>query len=118
MIPNRYKQKFSFEERKKESNRVKSKFYDHVPVIVQKYNNDDIEISKSKFLVQKYNTMSEFIIAIRRFMNLSPDRCVYILLENNLMLPSISDNVSKIYDTNKDEDGFLYLRYSNEACFG
>ena len=36
----------------------------------------------------------------------------------NDTMPTTADTVSIVYDTHKDEDGFLYVKYSGENTFG
>ena len=42
---------------------------------------------------------------------------LYRALINNMIIPAKS-TLSEIYDSNKDDDGFLYIIYTSENTFG
>ena len=53
---------------------------------------------------------------IRKRMKLSPEKAIYLFV-NDKMCPT-SALLSQIYNENKDEDGFLYIKYDGERTFG
>ena len=53
---------------------------------------------------------------IRKRMNLSPEKSLYLFV-NNKMVPC-SKLLGTIYEEEKDEDGFVYIRYGGESTFG
>ena len=53
---------------------------------------------------------------IRKRMNLSPEKSLYLFV-NNKMVPC-SKLLGTIYEEEKDEDGFLYVNYGGESTFG
>lgn len=105
-------------ERKNESLRLLSKYCNYIPVIVNKYTlNDGLELDKNKFLVPIDLTFGQFVYVIRKRINISANKALFVYLSNN-KIPNSSDIMSHIYDENKDEDGFLYCKYGTENTFG
>ena len=100
-----------------ESSRIISKYPDRIPVIVEKTGGSDIpDIDKCKFLVPKDLTVGQFVYVIRKRIKLSPEKAIFIYINNTL--PPTSQLVSAIYEEHKSEDGFLWLKYAGENTFG
>ena len=73
-----FKEKFSFEKRKEESARIKTKYPDRIPIIVEKNKDSDIEdIDKEKYLVPNDLTLGQFIFVIRKRMSSTIDSIYY-----------------------------------------
>ncbi len=112
-----YKKEHDIETRKAESQKIRTKYPDRVPIIVEKVANSDItEIDKKKYLVPADLTMGQFQYVIRKRIKLDQTKALFIFINN--ILPPTSSLVSQIYDEKKDEDGFLYVTYSSENTFG
>ena len=112
-----FKTKNSFEQRKKDFERVHDKYPTRIPVIIEKNPNSKInEIDKVKFLVPDDQTVGQFIYIIRKRIKLSPNEAIFIFVNNTL--PRTSDILKTVYEEHKDADGFLYLIYSGENTFG
>jgi len=114
---NNFKNKNSFEKRKNESNNVIKKYPDRVPIIVQKYHGSELpDIDKVKYLVPKDMTMSQFTFIIRKRISLEPAQAIFITVNSSLV--TSSKLLSELYMEEKDDDGFLYITYTNENTFG
>ena len=114
---NSFKTKYSLESRKSESERIMERYPDRIPIIVEKSKNSDIkEIDKKKYLVPRDLTVGQFIYVIRKRIELSSEKAIYIFINNSL--PPTANIISNIYNNHKDEDGFLYATYSSESTFG
>ncbi|CAL9108622.1 unnamed protein product [Musa textilis] len=112
-----YKQQHDFEKRKAESQRIKEKYPGRVPVIVEKAERSDVpNIDKKKYLVPGEITLGQFVYVIRKRINLSAEKAIFMFVDN--VLPSTGAMMSQLYDDKKDEDGFLYFLYSGENTFG
>ena len=111
-----YKTQFSFIKRLNESTTIIEKYPDRIPVICERYGNNIDLLDKKKYLVPKNLTLGQFIIIIRKRLNISKEQAIFCFINNKL--PIISSEMSTLYKENKDEDGFLYLVYSGENCFG
>nr|GMC87302.1 autophagy-related protein 8F [Ipomoea batatas] len=89
----------------------------HFYVIVEKAERSDIpNIDKKKYLVPSDLTVGQFVYVIRKRIELSPEKAIFIFVDN--VLPPTGALMSAIYDEKKDEDGFLYVTYSGENTFG
>ncbi|KAB1199760.1 Autophagy-related protein 8A, partial [Morella rubra] len=70
----------------------------------------------SRYLVPADLTVGQFVYVVRKRINLSPEKAIFIFVKN--ILPPTAAMMSAIYDENKEEDGFLYMVYSGENTFG
>lgn len=112
-----FKQEHSLDKRKAEAARIKEKYPDRIPVIVEKSDKSDIpDIDKKKYLVPSDLTVGQFVYVIRKRIKLSPEKAIFIFVKN--ILPPTAALMSSIYEDHKDEDGFLYITYSGENTFG
>ena len=114
---NQFKEKYSFEKRKSESDKVSQKYKDRSPIIVQRHHSSDLpNVEKCKYLVPKDMTMSQFTFVIRKGIQLDASQTIFITVNNGLVIGSRV--ISEVYEEHKDEDGFLYITYTNENVFG
>ena len=112
-----FKDETSLEKRKEESKRIRDKYPDRVPVICQKDPRSNIpNLDKKKYLVPQDLTIGQFVYVIRKRINLTPEKAIFLFINNQL--PPTAALLSSTYDANKDEDGFLYITYSGENTFG
>lgn len=112
-----FKEKFSLDKRIDESTRIRKKYYDRIPVIVEKDGSSDIEdIDKKKYLVPDDLTIGQFIYVLRKRIKLDPDKALFLFINNSL--PPTASLMSTVYKEYKDTDGFLYVIYSGESTFG
>ena len=113
-----FKKDFKFEQRKAEAQRIKKKYDDKIPIIVEKSIKSDIaDIDKKKYLVPNDITVGQFVYIIRKRIELSPEKAVFIFLNNNT-IPPTSSLLSDLFKKHADDDGFLYLTYAGENTFG
>ena len=114
---NQFKEKYSFEKRKNESDKVSQKYKDRSPIIVQRHHSSDLpNVDKCKYLVPKDMTMGQFLFVIRKRIKIEASKALFIMVDNNMVTGS--SNLSIIYDDHCDEDGFLYITYTSENTFG
>ena len=114
---NSYKKTKSLQERKLESDRILSKYMNYIPVITEKYDDKSEELDKKKYLVPDDLTFGQFIYIIRKRLKLSPEKGMFFFI--NKTIPNISSNMYTLYEQYKDEDNFLYVKYSTEeSVFG
>lgn len=113
----RFKLEHPLDKRKAEAARIKEKYPDRIPVIVEKAEKSDIpDIDKKKYLVPSDLTVGQFVYVIRKRIKLSPEKAIFIFVRN--VLPPTAALMSSIYEDHRDEDGFLYITYSGESTFG
>ncbi|XP_008786981.1 autophagy-related protein 8g-like [Phoenix dactylifera] len=112
-----FKEQHDFAKRKAEAARIRQKYSDRVPVIVEKAARSDIpNIDKKKYLVPSDLTLGQFAYVIRKRIDLSAEKAIFMFVDN--VLPPTGALMSKLYEDKKDEDGFLYFIYSGENTFG
>ena len=113
-----FKKKFSLEKRKEESEKIKNKYPNRYPIIVNKSKTSKLEdIDKSKFLAPGDLTMGQFQYVVRKRITLKEEESLFLFINDKTLING-SENLAKIYDEYKDEDGFLYITYSGENTFG
>ncbi|KAM1258224.1 hypothetical protein ACFX13_038587 [Malus domestica] len=117
MAKSYFKQEHDLEKRRAEAARIRDKYPDRIPVIVEKVERSDIpNIDKKKYLVPADLTVGQFVYVIRKRIKLSAEKAIFIFVDN--VLPPTGAIMSAIYEEKKDEDGFLYVTYSGENTFG
>ncbi|CAK9195211.1 unnamed protein product [Sphagnum troendelagicum] len=117
MAKSSFKQEHPLEKRQAEAARIRDKYPDRIPVIVEKAEKSDIpDIDKKKYLVPADLTVGQFVYVIRKRIKLSSEKAIFIFVKN--VLPPTAAMMSSIYEEHKEEDGFLYFTYSGENTFG
>ena len=112
-----FKEKFTLKKRREEFTRIKDKYPDRVPFIVQKHSSPTIpDIDKNKFLVPNDLTVGQFLFVIKKRINIKPEDNIFIFINNKI--PVMSSLMSSVYNESKDPDGFLYIFYCSESTFG
>ncbi|CAI9288783.1 unnamed protein product [Lactuca saligna] len=117
MAKSLFKQEHDLEKRRAEAARIREKYPDRIPVIVEKGERSDVpNIDKKKYLVPADLTVGQFVYVIRKRIKLSAEKAIFIFVDN--ALPPTGAIMSAIYEEKKDDDGFLYVTYSGENTFG
>ena len=113
----KFKNKYSFEERVKSSTKIIDKYPNRIPIICEKDKSSDLgELKNNRFLVAKDLTFGQFMYVIRKNFNLTPEKALYLTLNN--IMPPTSLRINSVYNEYKSEDGFLYVIYYGENTFG
>ncbi|XP_014517663.1 autophagy-related protein 8A [Vigna radiata var. radiata] len=117
MAKTSFKLQHPLERRKAEASRIREKYPDRIPVIVEKAERTDIpDIDKKKYLVPADLTVGQFVYVVRKRIKLGAEKAIFVFINDTL--PSTAALMSAIYEENKDQDGFLYMTYSGENTFG
>ena len=114
-----FKNKYSLEHRKAESNRIINKYPDRIPIICQKSKSANITcpiIDKQKYLVPGDLTIGQYIYIIRKRLQITSEKALYIFV--NGTIPNVGKLIANTYQEHKDVDGFLYIYYNFENTFG
>jgi len=106
----------SLEDRLAESNKVLIKYPDRIPVIVEPLTKDIVGIDKNKFIVSKDMTFGQLIYIIRKRMNVDSNTALFFSINGTLC--TASSDIESIYNDKKNEDNFLYVKYTTENTFG
>lgn len=104
------------EERLSESNKVLNKYPERVPVIVEPLTKDTINIDKNKYIVSKDMTFGQLIYIIRKRINIESSKALFFTVNGTLC--TTNSDISTIYEKEKNEDNFLYVKYTTENTFG
>ena len=111
------KEERTLENRVEESTKIRTKYPDRIPVIIEKAPNTMItDIDKRKFLVPSHITVAQFMFIVRKRIELPPEKAMFLFV--NRVLPMTTVTMGSVYEDHKDEDGFLYIAYSGENTFG
>ncbi|TVU38956.1 hypothetical protein EJB05_12353 [Eragrostis curvula] len=124
-----FKMEHPLEKRQDESARIREKYPDRIPVIVEKAGKSDLLFACFDYVSCNFNsfwlcrylvpadlTVGQFVYVVRKRIKLSPEKAIFIFVKSTL--PPTASLMSAIYEENKDEDGFLYMTYSGENTFG
>ena len=109
-----FRNKYSFEHRYNEATKIRIKYPDRIPIIIE--NNSDLELDKYKYLVPNTLTVGQFMYVVRRRLKIDPVKSIYIFINNTLHLNSTVINT--IYPVHKNADNFLYVTIKYENTFG
>lgn len=73
-------------------------------------------MDKKKFLVPSDLTCGQFLYVVRKRLKLPPEKAMYVFVDGKFI--SSSAMLNAVYERHKDEDGFLYVSYSDEVVYG
>ena len=119
MYKNNFINNHSFNKRISESQRIRAKYPDRVPIICEKdpRSLDIPDIDRKKYLVPEDLSIANFMYVIRKRIKISPDKSIYLFIDNHIM-PATAQLISILYNEYKNDDGFLYITYAGESTFG
>ncbi|MQL85496.1 hypothetical protein Taro_018005 [Colocasia esculenta] len=112
-----FREEYTFDERLQESRDIVAKYPDRVPVVVERFSRADLpEMDKKKYLVPRDMSVGQFIRILGIRLHLEPGKALFVFVKNTL--PQTSSVMDVVYESYKDNDGFLYMCYSSEKTFG
>lgn len=114
-----FKREKNFNERLSESMKLYDKYPDYCPVICEKLfpeYDPDKTLVKTKYLVKLEASFGEFIYQLRKQLTLSQNTALFFFINN--IMPPLHSLFSSLYDSYKENDGFLYITYTTENVFG
>ena len=114
----KFKDEKPFERRKEESERIRNKFPDRVPIILEKgnYSLTNLgDLEQKKFLVPNDITIGQFSFLIRKRLKIKNDEYLFILIDKIQSPPESFSTMGELYKKYADEDKFLYLIYTGET---
>ena len=116
-LASKYKAAHALEYRKAEADKVRERHPDRLPVICEKVEGSQIQdLDKNKFLVPSDLTVGQFVLVVRKRVLLEPEKAIFLFIGD--AVPPNGAHMSDLYAKHKDEDGFLYVKYSGENTFG
>lgn len=111
-----YKLKKTFEERLHESQTIKKKYPDKIPVIINECYDEIRDRVRRKMLLQIDMTVGQFMHSVRTKFTIKPEESVLIFVNNSM--PPSTELINNLYEKYKDKDGFLYVTLMKENVFG
>jgi len=119
-----FRQQFTESERTLESSRIRSKYPDRVPIIVERdpRTSSVPELDKRKYLVPTDLTVGQFLYTLRKRIKLPPEQALFLFLVDHRngeqQLPPTAALLSEMDRRYTAKDGFLYVTYGGENVFG
>ena len=115
-----YKKEFTKNERIQQSSKLKEKNKGFIPVICEKDKKSDTKYIKTRYLLKREHTVSEFMNELTKRLELESHEALFLNANCKEQKIALVGNITfgEIYDKYKDEDGFLYLIYSKEVVWG
>ncbi len=114
-----FKKRYPLKDRITESTRIREKYPDRVPIIVEHaaHSGDQLPpIDKQKYLVPTDLSVGQFAYVIRKRVKLAAEKAMYMMINKKLI--NTSELMGNVYENNKDADNFLYVIISGESTFG
>lgn len=87
-----------------------------VPIIIQLYENSNIELDKLKYIVPIDISLQQFHCILSKYIKKNEKQSVIMFINNTL--PVSSESIGNLYNKYKDNDGFLYITIRKENTFG
>lgn len=109
----KFKLEHPYDVRKAESMRIIHKYPTKIPIILEEVGSRKYH----KYLIRDHMTVGELLYSIRLNIGIKSSDAVYIYV-NNTYIPTNNEILKNIYNTNKDDDGYLYIMIAKENTFG
>jgi GABA(A) receptor-associated protein len=112
-----YKNK-TFDMRFKESMYMMEKYPESICCIIEKSDSckNLNDLKKNKYIIPKELTISQIIYIIRKRIEIDSKMSIFLYINNKI--PISNSKIGNVYFENKDDDGFLYIKYCGENTFG
>jgi GABA(A) receptor-associated protein len=114
-----FRDSYSLAQRQNEASRITQKYPERIPVIVEmgpNTRNNIPNLDKKKYLVPCDLTVGQFVYVIRKRLELEPEKAIFLFV--GTVLPPTGLMMSSVYESYKNEDGFLYFTVCGENTFG
>ena len=113
-----YQKEHPFDSRKEESAKIRNAFPDCYPIILEKHPKSKLNQScNRKFLINGNLRVYHLNLLVRKRINLHKAEALYLFVGGKDLLKTDS-LISDVFDKHKDEDGFVYVVYSEYTSFG
>jgi GABA(A) receptor-associated protein len=114
----RFKLEKPLEARKREGAKILAKYVGHIPVVLERSPRSRLpDFEKKKLLCKTNSTVAQFLQHIRKHFELPASQVIFLFV-NGRDLVSNEMLMSELYNSRKDEDGFLYIMYSEQEVLG
>jgi len=110
-----FKERVPLEARKQQSMNILTKYPTSIPIFIDSSSMHKA-IDKPKFVIPDGFTMGQLMISIRTRMKMNQSTALFVFIDNQLV--PVTTVISSLYESHKDEDGFMYICCSEENTFG
>ncbi len=116
-----YERKYDFAHRRACTSRLRTRYPQHVPVVVECASSDAHTLpplQRTQFLVPEHTTMPRFLYELRRYFQgaLMPTAAIFLFIEDTLVPTGAL--LRDVHARYAREDGMLYMSVCGEATFG
>ena len=115
-----FKHHYPLEKRMQWSQEASMKYSNKLPLIVEKDHKcqglDDL--SNPKFLMPRTFMISEVQMIVRRKLNIKKEQGLFMMVNDGKEMIKANETLEGVYDKYKDQDGFLYILYTQENIYG
>jgi len=117
---------YPFEKRLQESERIKNKYPERIPVIINIDNTNTFrknvpDMEKIKYLFPSDSPVASVLVVARKRMKISEATGLFVFIHNENgkdVIPQTNQSMKDLYNKYKNKDGFLYLIITGENVFG
>ena len=114
----RFKENNTLDKRVAEVRKITTRWPGRIPVILERARNSRLEeFEKSKFLCPNEYTVQQFLSCLRKKIKMSRDKALFVFV-NGKELVTGDTPMAHLYESKKDEDGFIYMIYSEQEVLG
>jgi GABA(A) receptor-associated protein len=124
-----FRKRFKFEERKEITDKILTKYDDKCPLYLSFDSQLNLKSLKNynRYIVTSNLTLGQFLLIVKKKINIDATESLTLFIEiydknNSKMKDSIiaplSSSIDSVYNINKNDDGFLYMRLVKENVFG
>ena len=112
-----YKEEYSLETRLQDYQKLMSMWPDKIPIVAEKTKNSGLtDLAKPKMLCPENFRFSQFLACLRAKLCLNARQSLFVFINKKIIT---SDSVmKKVYEENRNEDGFLYVEYCENEYLG
>ena len=90
---------------------------DRLPVICEKVEQSKVpDLDRNKFIVRSDLSVGQLVMTVRERVDLPAESAIFLFV--NEAVPNNDATMGELYRQCRDEDGFLYVKYSGENTFG
>lgn len=116
---NDFQKRYDFESRCNESQRIRAKYPERVPIILSRSKAEKTlpAIDRQKFLVPDDLSFAQFMFVVRKRIKLRPETSIFLFVGDSVMVPSTKP-IKVVDEEFRDKDGYLYITYHGESTFG
>lgn len=110
-----HKARYTFEERSKDADYIYN-VLKKIPLILEKDELSKLpEIEVSNYILPECTTISEFMVFLRKTcFKLNYREHMFIFVSNCNYVPELNEQIGNLYEKYKDNDGFIYCKYSSK----